>query len=430
MCIASGANSVTSGMRRVVTILWERLYQQGKRAQRRWLIADYEDLRLRERWLNREHTEGFEEIVVPVAPPLEEIRSVLVFKPDEIGDAVHALPAVAELRRHLPQARLFLICLPAAQPLYERSGLFDEIASIDSPRRRRSVRQVRRALRRLSTREFDLAVFLRTHQRGFRGFQRIPARFRIHPLDPRLRSRSPYQAPISRWGDTRAHQALQHLQIVSLLTRRRYALSDVHFPELNWKEDDHLADELVFEGPPARHYLVVHPFAKEETRRYPEDYWPGLLAGLRECLRIPLVVVGDSEDPLLLEPSGLIQAQGRLSLMQTAYLLSRASGFVGNLSGPAHLAAALGRPTVTLMSGNSLPVEWAPLGNSLVIRAAVPCSPCHRRTCPGYGLACLRALTPDLILPDIVRFITGGGHASDATSTVETKEFGRATGHR
>ena len=405
-------------MRRDVTILWERLYQQGKRAQRRWLIADYEDLRLRERWLSREGSEGFEEIVLPVAPPLEEIHSVLVFKPDEIGDAVHALPAIAELRRHLPQARLSLICRSAARPLYERSGLFDEIAGIDGSRRR-SVRQVRRALRRLSTREFDLAVFLRTHQRGFRGFLRIRARFRIHPLDPRLRSTSPYQASISRWGDTRVHQALQHLQIVSVLTRRRYALSDVHFPELHWNEDDRLAGEVVFEGLVPPRYLVVHPFAREETRRYPDDYWPALLAGLHKHLDVPIVIVGDSEDPILEEPAGLIQAQGRLSLMQTAYLLSHASGFVGNLSGPAHLAAALGRPTVTLMSGNSLPVEWAPLGNSLVLRADVPCSPCHRGICPGYGLACLRALTPDLTLPHIVRFIADGGRAGETRSGVQ-----------
>lgn len=415
-------------MRRDVTPLWERLYQLGKRTQRRWLIADYEDLRLREKWLSRDGTESFEEVVLPVAPELEEIDTVLVFKPDEIGDAVHALPAVAELRRHLPHARLFLICRTAARPLYERCGLFDEIASIDGSRPR-SVRQVRRAARRLSTREFDLTIFLRTHQRGFRGFLDIPARFRIHALDPRLRSTSPYQAPISRWGDTRAHQALQHLQIVSVLTRRRYALSDVHLPELHWTADDRLAGDIAFEGSPPQRYLVVHPFAREETRRYPEDYWPRLLAGLCESLGFPIVVVGDADDPPLGDAPGLIQAQGRLSLMQTAYLLSRASGFVGNLSGPAHLAAALGRPTVTLMSGNSLPVEWAPLGNSLVIRADVPCSPCHRRICPGYGLACLRALTPDLVLPDIVRFITSGGLSADATATVETKDAARVAGH-
>ena len=67
-------------------------------------------------------------------------------------------------------------------------------------------------------------------------------------------------------------------------------------------------------------------------------------------------------------------------------------------------SAALGTPTVTLMSGNSLPVEWAPLGDSLVLRAEVPCSPCHRSVCP-YELECLRALTPTRVARPAIDFL-------------------------
>ena len=392
-------------MRRREQILFDRLYQRAKRIQRRWLIADYEDLRLRERWLRPDPAGRFEEIVLPVAPDLDAIRSVLIYKPDEIGDAVYALPAVVELRRHLPDASFSLLARRLSEPLYQRSALFDEIAVVEGSWGRPSPFHVARAARQLSRREFDLAIFLRTNQAGFRSFMRIPARVRVHPLDPRLRSTSPYQAPVSRWGDMRAHQTIQHLEIVSTVTRRQYALEDVRFPELQWIKDDFRAHEVVFAETPPPAYLVVHPFAKEETRRYPEEYWPPVLAGLRESLGLPMVVVGGAGDPRLTGMPELIQTQGELSLMQTAYLLSRASGFVGNLSGPAHLSAALGRPTVTLMSGNSLPVEWAPLGDSLVIRADVPCSPCHRSVCPGYGLACLKALTPDRVLSEAVRFL-------------------------
>jgi ADP-heptose:LPS heptosyltransferase len=393
-------------VRRQLAIVRDRLYQGAKRAQRRWLIADYEELRLREKWLEHDRELPFEEVVVPVAPDVDEVRTVLVFTPDAIGDAVHALPAVAELRRHLPHARFFLLCRGLTAPLYARSGLFEEIAVVElGSRTRPSLRATRPALRQLSRGEFDLAVFLRTNQAGFRRFLRIPARARVHPLDPRLRSTSPYQARVARWGDVRVHQSLQHLQIVSVVTGRRYSLSDVRFPELHWVEDDFRAHELVFDGSPPPAYLVAHPFAKEETRRYPADYWRTLLDGLRNATGMPIVVVGGPDDSQLDDPPGLIQMQGRLSLMQTAWLISRTAGFIGNVSGPAHLSAALGRPTITLMSGNSLPVEWAPLGDSLVIRADVPCSPCHREFCPGYGLACLRSLTPQRVLPAAVEFL-------------------------
>lgn len=387
-------------------LIADRIHQALKRAQRRYLIADYEDLRLRERWLRGDPSATFEEHVLPVRPDPAEVRTVVVFKADEIGDAVYVLPAVRELRRWAPHARMSLVCLPLTRPLYERTGLFDAIATFEPgsrliPARRRA----RRAARTLDKNEFDLAVFPKSNPATFREFLAVPARARLHPLDPRMRSSSVYRAQISMWGEDRRHQAIQMLEVVSLLTGRTYSFGDVAYPDFAWTQDDRAALPLVFgtEQPPP--FLVIHPFAKDETRRYPAAYWTDLLDVLDADLGVRLVSIGAEDDGGLPERQSLLQSQGRLTLTQTGYLLSRASGFVGNLSGPAHWAAALGVPTVTLMSGHSLPVEWAPLGTSLVLRADVPCAPCHQRTCPVYGLACLTELTPARVAPLIVDFL-------------------------
>lgn len=387
-------------------LIADRIHQALKRAQRRVLIADYEDLRLRERWLRGDPQAPFEATVFPVRPEPGDIETVLVFKADEIGDAIYVLPAVAELRRWAPHARVSLICRPLTQPLYERTGLFDEIATFE-PRSRfvPAGRRVRRAARNLAARRFDLAIFPKSNPATFREFLAVPARAHLHPLDPRMRSDSVYRASMSMWGDERRHQALQQLEVVSLLTGREYSFADVVYPEFTWTEDDRKAHSLAFGTESSSPYLVLHPFAKDETRRYPDDYWRVLIDELERELGLPLVVIGGPEDGQLPERSGLVQAQGRLTLGQTGYLLSQAVGFVGNLSGPAHWAAALGVPTVTLMSGHSLPAEWAPLGTSLVLRADVPCAPCHQRTCPVYGLACLTELTPERVVPQTVQFL-------------------------
>ena len=399
----------------------DRIHQALKRAQRRYLIADYEDLRLRERWLRGEPGAPFEERTFRVSPDLDAVETLLVFKPDEIGDAVYALPALAELRRHAPRARLFLVCRPLTAPLYERAGLVDEIATFEpGSRLARSRRRLAAALEGLSARDFDLAVFLRTYPATFREFRALPARALLHPLDPRLRSSSVYRAPVSVWGDRRRHMALQLLEIVALATGKQYGFDDVAFPELAWTEDDRRALEVVFGTDEPGRFGVLHPFAKEETRLYPGEYWPPLVDALRE-LDLPWVVVGGREDGRLPEAPNVVQAQGRLGLMQTAYLLSRASAFVGNISGPAHLAAALGTPTVTLMSGYSLPAEWAPLGDSLVVRADVPCAPCHQATCPVYGLACLTELRPERVAPEILAFLGARVGRSTAVSPLSAQ---------
>jgi ADP-heptose:LPS heptosyltransferase len=387
-------------------MLADRAHQLLKRTQRRLLLADYEDSRLRSKWLREDPKAPFDLQTLPVKPDPEKVRSVLVFKPDEIGDGVYALPAVAELRRAFPEARFSLICHPLTAPLYERAGLFEEISSYRPGHRALPVarRRLRDAVSGLSGRPFDLAVFLRTGPATFRDFLQVPAVARLHPLDPRLRSDSVYRAPVSTWSDNRRHMALQLLEIVAFVTGRDYDFADVVYPPLHWRDEDCAAVDELFGGQSPQRYFVLHPFAKDETRRYPSEYWPELLDLLDPELATTWVSIGGPGDGCLPERPNLLQAQGRLPIGATGLLLSRASGFIGNLSGPAHLAGALGVPTATLMSGHSLPAEWAPLGNSLVLRADVPCAPCHQRTCPVYGLACLTSLEPRRVAPELTRF--------------------------
>ena len=385
------------------------VFQALKRTERRYRAADYADLRLRQRWLRGDPSAPFSERVLPVSPEPDAIDSVLIFKPDEIGDAVHALPAVAQLREHLPEARFFLLCRPLTAPLYDRSGLFDEIATYEpGPRLLPAPHRVRSALRSLSIQDFDLSVFLRTSPGKFREFLAVPSRARVHPLDPRMRSSSVYRPTVSLWTDERRHQALQNLEIASAITGRSPSFDDVTFPTLRWEEQDRMALARAFGTDDPGPFVVIHPFADEETRRYPAEYWPSLLRLLAAELEVTWVAIGARDDGRLPEIPGLVQTQGSLDLMQSAYLLSRASGFIGNVSGPAHLAAALEVPTVALMSGYCLPVDQAPLGDSLVIRADVPCAPCHQATCPVYGLACLTELRPDRIAPEVAAFLAPG----------------------
>jgi ADP-heptose:LPS heptosyltransferase len=392
---------------RFITLVGDRIHQALKRAQRRLLLADYEDLRLRGQWLQPDPAAPFEERSVLVRPDPAEIRSVLIFKPDELGDAIYALPAVGELRKAFPGARFFLLCHPFTRPLYERAGLFDEITTFEPGRRMLPAagrRRLRTALSALSACEFDLAVFLRTYPATFRDFLLVPARARLHALDPRLRSDSVYRAPVSTWTDRRRHMVLQLLEIAAFATGREYDFDDIVHPGFEWREEDRAAVKEFLAGNPVSRYFVLHPFAKDETRRYPPEYWPRLLDLLDPELNVTWISVGGPGDGKLPERPNLLQSQGRLPVAATGYLLSGAAGFIGNLSGPAHLAAVLGVPTATLMSGHSVPAEWAPLGNSLIIRADVPCAPCHQRTCPVYGLACLTSLEPDRIAPAITSF--------------------------
>jgi ADP-heptose:LPS heptosyltransferase len=79
---------------------------------------------------------------------------------------------------------------------------------------------------------------------------------------------------------------------------------------------------------------------------------------------------------------------GRTSLRELVVLLERAELVIANDSGPMHIAAALGKPLVSLF-GPTNPVRTGPyLRGDSVVRVEIPCSPCYSRSCSH--ISCMR----------------------------------------
>ena len=95
----------------------------------------------------------------------------------------------------------------------------------------------------------------------------------------------------------------------------------------------------------------------------------------------------------------MIDWTGDLDVLELAALIERADVFVGADSGPAHLAAAVGRPSVVLFSGTNNAGQWRPQGLQVtVLKNEVACSPCHRETCPLVDHPCLEGLFPAAVM--------------------------------
>ena len=87
---------------------------------------------------------------------------------------------------------------------------------------------------------------------------------------------------------------------------------------------------------------------------------------------------------------------GQLSLRQLMAVIANAHVVVSGATGPAHMAAALGIPTLSLLDPrrNNLPVRWKPLGTGVVLRPDVPtCDKCIGDACAYWD--CLDHFTVD-----------------------------------
>ena len=157
--------------------------------------------------------------------------------------------------------------------------------------------------------------------------------------------------------------------------------------------------------------LVLFPGGNQHliSRRWGADGFAAVGDALARRLDARAVVIGGPQDTavagdvLRSMTMPAVSAAGALSWGATGALLRGCRLFVTNDSGPLHLAAAVGAPTVAVF-GPTDPAVFGPRhAPHAVVRAALPCSPCIRvgdfPPCPIRPRErCLLSVTPDMVL--------------------------------
>jgi ADP-heptose:LPS heptosyltransferase len=116
---------------------------------------------------------------------------------------------------------------------------------------------------------------------------------------------------------------------------------------------------------PAGRWLVLHPGAGVQARRYPQHHWSKLVQALAERIACPLVVIGGGHERALIDaieiPPGVHvhSLVAQLGIGELGALLSQASLLVSSNPGTVQLAAAVGTPPVDLGApGDVLHAPW------------------------------------------------------------------------
>ncbi|AGF72110.1 glycosyltransferase family 9 protein [Corynebacterium halotolerans] len=144
-------------------------------------------------------------------------------------------------------------------------------------------------------------------------------------------------------------------------------------------------------------YVVVHPGAAVPARMWPAERSAAAVELLAERGHTVVVTGGAGEKELTAWVAGEsgIDLGGVTDLRQTAEVLSRASVVVSGNTGPAHLAAAVGTPVVSLFSPVVPPIRWAPYGVPVELLGdqTAACRGTRARDCPVPGHPCLSSVT-------------------------------------
>ena len=152
-----------------------------------------------------------------------------------------------------------------------------------------------------------------------------------------------------------------------------------------------------------REVVVVHPGASVPARTWSAEGFRAAAAALADSGRRVIVTGSRAEADLVADVRGSdprVVPMVCPSLAELADILAAASVVVAGNTGPAHLAAAVGTPVVSIFPPTVDPVAWHPWGVPHVLLGdhTVPCRGCRARVCPLAGQPCLATLGPADVL--------------------------------
>ena len=351
-------------------------------------------------------------------PPIDRttVQRILVVKLDHIGDFITALPAVRKLKSIFAGARITVLASRSMRALAGNEPAIDDFIEFqffhdrsELGERDVTIAELEALTALLAPRRFDLAIDLRKHRSTRPILRRTGARI-LAGYDhfgefPWL------DISLEFGGD---HALLRKRNHISVDLLNLVAAIDVACTPLPQS----------IEAPPlpipaaripecarhlyARPVVAVHPGSGNLTKQWPEAHFSALIELLIVRNNVSVLLVGGDDEAAIAgriaddvgRPGHVASVAGLVPLQLLPNLLASCALYIGNDSGPKHIAAAGGLPTIGIHSGVVSPVEWAPMGTkSVALYRDMTCAPCYlarAEDCPR-DLACIRLLEPALV---------------------------------
>jgi predicted lipopolysaccharide heptosyltransferase III len=352
----------------------------------------------------------------------QTIRSILLFKLRYIGDVLLTTPAIRLLRSAYPSARMTMVVNLGTEDVLTHNPHLSEIVTIDRARIERANPAARIAyelsvLRQLRSKRADLAIDFDSGERA--GFLSLlsGAALRVGFRRASGLRRWLYNRPVEQVG---THTVERNLGLV------RQALDlgagDDRLELYTGPEDEQRIETWMRRaGLVSGQWILIHPGGRFQYKRWAPEKWAALVDRLHETVRLPVVLAGGEKERPDIEiimarvkrqPLSLV---GQTTVLEFAALCRRATLLIGNDSGPAHIAAAVGTRVVALF-GFSDPAVWRPWGEGHVVVSNRPAAVTNgERTPPVRDVDCvegcwctgLHAITVQVVYDAAIRALAG-----------------------
>ncbi|HPB28399.1 MAG TPA: lipopolysaccharide heptosyltransferase II [Acidobacteriota bacterium] len=338
-------------------------------------------------------------------------ETLIVRTTNWLGDTVMALPALRELRRLRPAARLVVAARAGVAGFYRWAPEVDEVITLPPEAGRTRRRAFLGGCREIRRRRPSLYVCLpNSFESALMG--------RVAGVPERVGYRTEGRGFLLTHGAAvptelhRRHQVYYYLHLLHAvgLSPVDYLRDPEFKPDLRLRRTPAMeavsrrffeAEGIGADGP----VMGVHAgaFYGSAKRWFPERF-AAFIRELRSDLPLTVVLFGSPAEQPLADAIAAAVGGGRLhnlcgrtTLDELVPLIGSCHLFVSNDSGPMHVAAAFQIPQLALF-GSTDPVATGPFSpRAVVVKKPVECSPCFLRECP-LDLRCFKAITVDEVV--------------------------------
>jgi len=346
----------------------------------------------------------------------QDPRTILVQRVDQLGDFVVSVPAIRRLREIYPAARIIGLLSSANAELGASLKLFDEIVVADFPEDRQFRRRVmpleqQAALReKLRAFDIDIAIDLAENSPSRLLLTLSNARFKYgfrHPLLPNMPLDLEGNSHDPRTGDEMVPHSNKLVGLMEWL--RAMARSE---PNVEKRED--LSRDLLarFDLESEGRFALLHDGARLNFSRWP--YYGALAQKILAETDLAVVLLTDDKDIRSKLPEELLRSErfhisdGRLKFDEFDALVSFCEVFVGNDSGPKHLASLRGAKVISIHMARNSWNEWGQESSGYILSRKVPCAGCQIHNDPeecGRDFVCIRNIKPEEVMEAVRRLL-------------------------
>lgn len=325
----------------------------------------------------------------PLAPPRwdwSEVRKVLLVRLRSIGDTVLSTPAAFALKRFLPNIEVDILVEDWVAPLLDHHPHIRNVVVVERGglvARARVARELRAAsydvvynLHGGTTATFLTRATGARYRVGFKTYQYAQLHNHLAP------------SPLLLWGQQKTHSVEQQLALlgwtgVPVTDRPRTQLG------ISPEAAEAINHRLAAAGLADRKIALIHPAAAFATKQWAVENFARVVEYVAERGFAPVAIVAPHEQAVLenlIAESSVHFETYDLTLPEVTALAARSQLFVGNDSGIAHIASAVGTPSVVVFGSSNI-AHWRPWNSAPaeVVFEEMPCQPCHGYFCEKFA---------------------------------------------